>query len=68
MKLDKYHYHEALDRTHVFQSSFYEHITTHPVIVENERLKTKAEYIQDALMELYQSIANNEPFEQLINS
>lgn len=62
MKLDKYHYHEAIDRTHVFQASFEDHLATHPAIVGNEELKQKAEEIQKALGDLYQLIGNNKTY------
>jgi hypothetical protein len=49
-------WHEALNRTHCIQDSFYEHVATHPVIQENKELSRLTTKAQDALMELYQTI------------
>lgn len=57
--LDKFHWHEALDRTHIAVDTFNEHIVSHPVIQQMNDLKSAADKASDALMELYQMIGGN---------
>ena len=54
--MDKFSYHEVLDRTHVLVSVLDDHILTHPVIENDPELKKKAEEAEASLGELYQLI------------
>lgn len=54
--LDKFYWHEALDRAHLAQDFFYEYVATHPVIEQNIALKEKADTVMAHLMDMYQSI------------
>ena len=49
MDLDKYSYHEALDRAHVVNDHFYEYVETHVVVQSNPELKEEAEKLTSAL-------------------
>jgi hypothetical protein len=55
MKASGY-YQEALDRTHVTNCMFEEHVLVHPAIEYHPELKAKAEAISTLLAELYQDI------------
>lgn len=48
-KLDKYHYHEILDRTSLVGGLFHENIEHHPAVQENKELKFEAERITKIL-------------------
>ena len=52
-KLDKYHYHEALDRSYLICDQFYEYVENHPVIQQNLELKNKASEILTILYNFY---------------
>lgn len=56
-KIDKFHIHEALDRIHVFASSFDDHIATHPAIQDDVNLSSLAGLVSDALGKMYQVAA-----------
>ncbi|QGY41562.1 hypothetical protein GM415_16015 [Pseudodesulfovibrio cashew] len=58
VKLDTYHYHEALDRTDMISRIFHEHIVEHTAVKATPELKAKAEEIADALGALYQMCGN----------
>ena len=55
-KLDSYHYHEAIDRTHLAVNFIYEHLAQHPVYHKHIELKTKIDEIISGLAMLYQLI------------
>ena len=54
---DEFGYHEVLDRTHVLVCILGEHISTHPVVADDDELTELVEKIQELMMELYQSVA-----------
>lgn len=56
MKLDKYHYHEALDRTNSIQEIIENMLSTHPAIEQNSKWKKKMAKVQNILGKLYQLI------------
>ena len=55
-KLDEYHYHEALDRTHMLLSIIDEHLREHPVVKKHKQLKIRVEVAEEILVEVYQRI------------
>lgn len=55
-KLDSYHYHEAIDRTHIATNFLEENLAEHPVYHKHGELKTKIDEIISGLAELYQLI------------
>lgn len=71
-KLDEFHYHEALDRTHVCLSIIDDNLLKHPVIQKHKKLKIRVELAQDILVEVYQRIGGLElkkfPDEQDLDS
>jgi len=58
LKLDSYHYHEAIDRTYLAINFIEENLTQHPVYHKHIELKTKIDEITSGLVELYQLIGN----------
>ena len=58
MKLDNYHYHEALDRTYVINTIIDEILTDHPVFKKHKRLKSKLEKASSIIGEVYQEIGS----------
>lgn len=52
--LDKWHEHEAMDRSAQFIEMFHSQVASHPVISQSEELKKQAEVVTDALCKLYQ--------------
>jgi len=55
-KLDSYHYHEAIDRTHIATNFLDENLAQHPVYHKHIELKTKIDEIISGLAMLYQLI------------
>ena len=55
--LDKFHWHEALVRTHMVRDLFYDFVLSHPAIEQDDTLAAQAEVIMGLLGDLYQSIA-----------
>jgi len=53
MKLDKYHYHELLDRAHVANDHFHEYVETHCAAQENKELKDAAKKVTALMYEFY---------------
>ena len=51
-KLDKFHYHEILDRLHVSMSTLDDHILQHPVCKLEKGISKK---VEDALTLLFQA-------------
>jgi cell fate (sporulation/competence/biofilm development) regulator YmcA (YheA/YmcA/DUF963 family) len=45
INLDKYSYHEAMDRSAVACDHFYDYVACHPVVQSNQELKEAAEKI-----------------------
>jgi hypothetical protein len=58
MKLDNYHYHEALDRTYVVGNIIDEILIDHPVIHKHKRLRNKLEKASSLIGEVYQEIGS----------
>ena len=52
--LDKYHYHEVLDRTHVIMSNINTHLTEHPVLELETEINNLVVEAQAKLWEAYQ--------------
>jgi hypothetical protein len=57
-KLDKFHYHEALDRTDMMQSILQDGLADHPVISQNATYTKFVKRAQRALGDLYQLIGS----------
>lgn len=55
-KIDKFYRHEALDRTHVFRDSIYEHLSEHPYVLANKKVKKNIDKALDCLGIAYQLI------------
>ena len=52
-KLDKYHYHEAMDRAHIATDHFHEYVENHPAVMSNIELSAAAEHVTDELYKFY---------------
>jgi hypothetical protein len=52
INLDKYSYHEAMDRSAVACDHFYDYVACHPVVQSNQELKEAAEKIVALMNEL----------------
>ena len=57
MGIDKYSYHELVDRSHVVTSYFEDHIVNHAVVDSNQNIKNLALSISYDLGRLYQEAA-----------
>jgi len=53
LNLDKYHYHELLDRAHVANDHFHEYVEKHIAVQENESLKDAAKEITSVMYKFY---------------
>lgn len=60
IKLDEFHYHEVVDRTHITIEFLYNILTSHWVFQapENADLKAKLDKIGEELGEIYQEVSN----------
>lgn len=56
--LDKYHWHEALDRTSVALEIFEEHVSKHPAVQNNPDLEEMADKILDDIYAMYNKISS----------
>ena len=54
--LDRFHYHEALDRAFLVGNIVYEYLEEHPVIMKHKELKKRVEKATRLLAETYQII------------
>ena len=54
VELDKFHYHEMLDRLHVVMSMIDDHLQQHPVAKIETKIKDLISEAQDKLWEAYQ--------------
>jgi len=52
-KLDQFHYHEAMDRSHIATDHFHEYVEKHVVVTSNKELKKKAEEVTSLMYEFY---------------
>ena len=55
--LDEFHYHEALDRTHLICNIMEEQILTHPVFEKHKDLKKAMEDAIDSVYSVYSKVA-----------
>ena len=55
--LDKFHAHEALDRTFLANEIFESYVIEHPFVFKNEKLRNSAKEILEAMFDLYQMIS-----------
>ena len=60
VELDKFHYHEMLDRLHVVMSMIDDHLHQHPVAKIETKIKDLISEAQDKLWEAYQLTGNKE--------
>ncbi len=61
VEIDKFHWHEALDRTSIIMQNFNSNVIDHAVIEQHPELNALAERAIDALYDLYQAIINKTP-------
>ena len=54
-KLDKYHYHEFIDRCSVIQDNIENHLRNHPIA--NKKIIEKIDLIQYILSQLYNNVS-----------
>ena len=58
--LDKFHYHEAMDRTHILCENINDHLLQHPVCKLDKEISIKIELALDTLYEAYQIIGSRD--------
>ena len=58
--LDKFHRHEALDRTHLLLNNVDEYLLQHPYVASNEEYNQLAQEAFDKLHRLYQLIGTED--------
>ena len=58
--LDKFHYHEAMDRTHILCENINDHLLQHPVCKLDKEIGMKVELALDTLYEAYQIIGSRD--------
>jgi hypothetical protein len=56
MKLDKFHYHEILDRISIIQSQIDDFVGNHPVVTRNKKYIKQINKAQKELGKVYQSV------------
>jgi hypothetical protein len=59
-QINKGHYLELMDRTHVIMDNINSHLLEHPLTDNENELKEKYEIALDALWDAYQLIGNKE--------
>lgn len=59
--LDKFHWHEALDRAHLALSMFDDFVASHPAVAQTPELDAMADQIGSLMADLYQRIAQLDP-------
>lgn len=59
-KLDPFHYHEAMDRTHVIMDMIDSHLIQHPVLKLEQEPRRMVEEAQNLLFKAYQLIGNKD--------
>ena len=64
-ELDEFHYHEALDRSHMISSMIEEFLIQHPVFEKHNHLRESAEKAQKLIIDSYQSIGALEHLKRL---
>lgn len=55
-KLDKFYYHEALDRAYIVANSIQDILVEHPVIKKHKKLRKRIKRAQQLILEAYQLI------------
>jgi hypothetical protein len=58
LKLDEFHYHEALDRTHVVTMIIEDNLVNHPVFEKHKKLQKKIKKAQSILCDVYQAVGS----------
>jgi len=58
LDMDKFHYHEALDRSYLIGDLLTIHLSDHPVIETHKDLKKRVKKAEKLLAEVYQRIGN----------
>jgi hypothetical protein len=56
LKLDPFHYHEALDRAYVVGAIVELHLANHPVVKKHKKIRKRVEKALELLAESYQLI------------
>lgn len=59
IKLDKYHYHEALDRSYCVANIIEEMLITHPVVIEDKKIRKHIKKAQKQILIAYQLIGGH---------
>jgi hypothetical protein len=54
--LDRFHYHEALDRAYIVANQVEDLLVEHPVIMKHKELRKRIVKAQDLIVEAYQII------------
>jgi hypothetical protein len=62
---DKFHWHEAIDRTDMMRNILEDSLRSHLVIRQNPFFRALADQVMDKLNELYITLNEYEPVEQL---
>ena len=60
-QLNKFHWHEALDRANMLNEMWVAHIEEHPVIKRSPALCKLAGQIGDMMAQLYQMVGSEDP-------
>lgn len=55
-KIDEFHKHEVLDRTHVVINTVVEHIQSHPMVLQYADVGEKVDEAIEILLDLYQLV------------
>lgn len=61
-KLDRYHWHEALDRTSFIGEIVEEHLAKHALIRSTPKFKSVVTQVGNLLGELYQELGQDNPY------
>jgi len=56
IKLDKYHYHEALDRSYCVADIIENMLITHPVVIKHKKIRKHIKKAQKQILMAYQLI------------
>jgi cell fate (sporulation/competence/biofilm development) regulator YmcA (YheA/YmcA/DUF963 family) len=56
IKLDPFHYHEAIDRTHMIGCIIEDNLLNHPVIQKHKKVKKKVNKVLKLFGEIYQNL------------
>ena len=57
-ELDRYHYHEAIDRVEMLREILENSVSSHVVIDTSPELKKLADKVEDSLSMLYNGVSN----------